>query len=92
MVSHLPRVIISVLQFDFLDVVLGISEGSLPVIFIEIRVVIHVQRTRTRCWVSVLNLLGQLVVMITLDAETGLEGTPCVQSSFIDLTDYSVYH
>ncbi len=73
------------------NVVGALTEGGLPVLLVQIRVVFFVEGAGTGRWVSVLDFFGDVVVVVTLDAHGHTEGfepiasrLPCLAEEFIN--------
>ena len=69
-----------------LHVVGRVSEGSLPVLLVQVGVVYFVLGAGTWRWVSVLDVLVRLVVVVTFQPDTGFEASPPVDSRLVQTT------
>ena len=67
------------------DVVRTLTEWSLPVLLIQVRMINLIERARAWSWVAVLDLLWNLIVVVSLDADTHAEGLKPVLTGGLDL-------
>jgi len=77
----LSRVFVVESLLDGSNVKLRLSEWSLPVVLVEVEMVINVQSTRARCWVSVLDSFGRLIVFVSMNVNALLHTLPHVLAS-----------
>lgn len=79
----LSGIIIVISKFLLGDVVLAVSEWKLPVVLVQVWVIRLVQTAGSRRWVSVHDLLGGLVVLVTWDFDAVFESLPQLLSSLV---------
>jgi len=91
-VLSLLWIVISIGHFNLLNVIITGSERNFPVILVQIWMVLHIHGARSWSWVSILNTTWRLVVFVTLDLESNLEGSPHLGSSLFDAFNNLICH
>ena len=74
------------------NVVVALTEGSLPVLFVKIGVVFFVERAGTWRRVSILDSIRNVVVVMALDTDGHLESLKPIFSCLSSLDEEFIYH